>query len=92
MNRQEHLLSILAEECNEVAQRAIKALRFGIAEIQENQDYANSERIRIEFSDLCAVYEMIGLNPPSRFLIEEKKNKVESFLKYSKECGTLKDS
>jgi len=30
---QEHLLIILAEECSEVAQRASKALRFGLREI-----------------------------------------------------------
>ena len=29
MTREEHLLTIVAEECAEVAQRATKALRFG---------------------------------------------------------------
>ena len=89
MNRQEHLLSILAEECNEVAQRATKALRFGLDEIQPEQPYENSERIRKEFADLWAVYEMIGLDLPSRFEVDAKKIKVEKFLKYSEECGTL---
>ncbi len=89
MTEQEHLLSILAEECGEVAQRAIKALRFGLSEVQPGQSFANAERIRQEFADLCGVYEMIGLNPPSRADIEAKKLKVQKFLAYSAECGCV---
>jgi hypothetical protein len=36
MNPTEHLLSCLAEECAEVAQRASKSLRFGLSEVQPN--------------------------------------------------------
>ena len=89
MTTQEHLLSILAEECGEVAQRSIKALSFGLAEVQPGQPLANAERIRQEFADLCGVYEMIGLNPPSRADIEAKKLKVQKFLAYSAECGCV---
>lgn len=31
MTRSEHLLAILAEECDEVGQRAMKALRFTLS-------------------------------------------------------------
>lgn len=77
------------EECNEVAQRASKALRFGLSEVQPGQPLANAERIRQEFADLCGVYELIGLNSPSRAHINAKKIKVRKFLDYSAECGTL---
>lgn len=89
MTVQEHLLSILAEECAEVAQRASKALRFGLEQVQPGQPFANAERIRQEFTDLCAVYEMIGFNPPSRADIEAKKLKVRKFLEYSEKCGCV---
>lgn len=82
MNRIEHLLQILSEEGNELGQRASKANRFGL-------DVANADLIRKGFADLCGVYEMIGLNPPSRADIDAKKEKVEKFLTHSAECGTL---
>jgi len=59
MTRSEHLLVILAEECNEVAQRVSKALRFGLEEIQPGQGKTNAERISDELDDLMAVLEML---------------------------------
>jgi hypothetical protein len=95
MTRTEHLLWCLSEECSEVAQRASKAARFGLSEIQEGQSLNNSERIWQEFADLLAVYHMMvddGLvdkvihNGP---LMMAKKEKVEKYLRYSAERGTL---
>jgi hypothetical protein len=37
MTREQHLLTILAEECGEVVQRASKAIRFGLDESQPGQ-------------------------------------------------------
>jgi hypothetical protein len=92
MNRQEHLLVILAEECNEVAQQAAKALRFGIDE-QRDLPTSNRERLLHEYNDLMAVVEMLqdeGIYLRAQgTLIEAKKEKVEKYLKYSKELGTL---
>lgn len=98
MNRTEHLLSILAEECAEVAQRASKALRFGLREIQPGQPYTNAERMYREFYDLAAMFEMLeeggSIGRPSAETRDEhvngKKAKVEKFLELSFECGTLK--
>ena len=45
MTREEHLLTIVAEECNEVAQRATKALRFSLEEIEPGQEFSNRERL-----------------------------------------------
>lgn len=85
----EHLLTILAEECAEVAQRASKALRFGLEEIQEGQELTNAQRIEQEFADLTAVFAMLQLNPPTREQIDAKREKVIKFIEYSQECGTL---
>ena len=96
MNRQEHLLSIVAEECVEVAQRVSKALRFGIEEVQPGQDLTNRERILYEFADLCGAMELAGdgakiedIIVHLRPLIDAKKEKVEKFLRYSEQVGTL---
>jgi len=96
MNRQEHLLTILGEECVEVAQRCSKALRFGISEVQPGQDLTNASRIVSELTDLLAVLEMLSdegvldlSSQDTRELTAQKKAKVERFLEYSRACGTL---
>ncbi len=96
MTRLEHLLIILAEECSEVAQRASKALRFGLDEVQPRQGLSNEQRLWQELSDLVAVSEMLlaergqgGVDPAA---VQAKKAKVERFLEYSRQCGTLQDA
>jgi hypothetical protein len=59
MSRTKHLLTILGEECNEVAQRISKALRFGLEEKEPNQDKTNAERIVLELVDEIAVLIML---------------------------------
>lgn len=98
MNRLEHLLTISAEECNEVAQRATKALRFGLREVQPGQPLDNAERIRQEFNDLWASLDMVekekgmptgtltGINMSEVFA---KQDKIEEFLLLSAKEGTL---
>lgn len=94
MTRTEHLLWILAEECAEVAHRASKAARFGIDNIEEGQDLTNGQRIWAELNDLLAAAEMIAdeyklSSYSDERAIHRKKDKVEKFLKYSEEIGTL---
>lgn len=96
MTRQEHLLVILMEECAEVAQRASKALRFGLFEVQPGQELTNRDRICQEFADLTAAMNMLenecGIGMEfDRFdnLVNRKIAQVEKFLKYSSEVGTL---
>lgn len=95
MTHDEHLLTILSEECQEVAQRVSKALRFGLDEIQPGQPLTNAERITEEVCDLLAMIELCqahALIPGERRArIEQKKAKVQQFLQYSRECGTLTD-
>ena len=99
MTREEHLHTIAAEECAELAQRFSKANRFGDHEIQPGQELSNRQRILYEFADLVGVMEMLGFFPfglrtgPNDALrpeIDAKKAKVEKFLAYSAECGTLR--
>lgn len=94
MNRTEHLLSCLAEECAEVAQRASKALRFGLAEIQPGQELTNAQRIGQEFHDLLAVMEMLEeagalARPTDTHAIERKKAKILAYMEYAEQCGAL---
>ena len=99
MNKSEHLLSCLSEECNEVAHRVSKALRFGLNEIQPGQPLTNSERIIEEAQDMIAVLKMlqiIGVLPLIDMLSPERlKQKIEKLLKYmdyAKQCGVLTES
>lgn len=96
MNRTEYLLVKLAEECSEVAQRATKALTFGLDEVQEGQKLTNSERILLEFNDLLAVIDMLKDeavfdedNIVNKQLMEDKKQKIEKYMLYSQQIGTL---
>ena len=92
MNRLEHLLTILTEECAEVQQAVTKALRFGLNEGRDI-DCTNAERLRQELNDLIASVEMLvaeGVNLSADPVAKEmKKRKVEKYLLYSAECGTL---
>jgi len=94
MNTRDHLLLILAEECAEVAQRITKALRFGLDEIQPEQELTNEQRLGVELCDLLAMMEMLqslGVLTayPDRALIEEKKLKVAKYMNYSSTLGLL---
>ena len=94
MTKQEHLLTIAAEECVEVAQRLTKALRFGMEEVQPGQTLTNRERIYAEYYDLRAVLGMCGIDAwddslQAKNAEQEKVQKVEHFLAYAEQCGTV---
>ena len=96
INRTEHLLICLAEECNEVAQRVSKALRFGLTEVQAGQNRTNAERIMDEFMDLTAVLAMLAeanqLDMDSSNMeakLKAKVARVEKYMSIAREQGTL---
>lgn len=96
INQTEHLLICVAEECNEVAQRVSKALRFGLTEVQAGQDRTNAERIMDEFIDLTVVLAMLAaaghLNmDPSNMepKLKAKVAKVEKYMTIAREQGML---
>ncbi len=95
MNRTEILLAILAEECNETGQRACKALRFTLPEVQTGQELTNAQRIVYEFNDIVAVMEMLKEEGHlekviDREAIEKKKLRVEEYIQHSINVGALK--
>lgn len=97
MTTQEHLLTIVAEECNEVAHRASKAIRFTLSEIQPGQELNNADRIMEEFYDLMASIEEcqkrnylpIWNQEKIAIHISLKQQKIAKFLEYSKQVGSL---
>lgn len=98
MTREEHLLIIGMEECNETSQRLSKALRFGLEQIQQDTDdkpwenpqaYTNKERIIIEYHELIATMEMLGIEGSDRYWIDAKKKRIEKYLLKSLELGKL---
>ena len=92
MTRLEHLLIIFAEECGEMQKEIFKALRFGIDE-QRDLPTSNYERIQAEFNDFEGVRELLKREGyplvPEINAIFRKMDKVETYLRYSEECGTL---
>lgn len=54
-----YLLTQLADECMEVAQRAHKSLQFGLAQVQPSQPLSNAERVTEELYDLVATIDML---------------------------------
>lgn len=95
MNRTEHLLIILSEECNEVGHRVSKALRFGLDDVQKDQNFNNKQRLSDEVGDLIGVLEMLSsINALDKDRIEEamekKHERVERYLKLSEKKGTYK--
>ena len=91
MNRLEHLLIIFAEESAEIVQDVAKALRFGLAEGRDI-DCTNAQRIKKEFNQLLAMADMLtaeGLDlRDDPEVQQQKRDKVEEYIEYSKECGT----
>lgn len=88
MNREQMLLNILSEECAEVAQRASKAIRFGMEEKQPGQHSTNRDRLEMELGDLMGMVDMLGLIPDhaTRTL---KPKKVERYLNLSIKQGCM---
>lgn len=98
MNINEHLLTCLAEECSEVAQRVSKALRFGLDEVQAGQPLTNAERIAEEMVDLnavCCLIQAHRLLPracfPTPEQAEAKAKKISRYLEISQREGALSD-
>ena len=78
---QTELLIALAEECNEVAVRISKALRFGLDEVQPGQGLTNVARISHELRDVVTLvnvctYSDIPLSEETIYGPEEQLRKL----------------
>jgi hypothetical protein len=94
MNRKNHLLTIVAEECAEIQYEVCKALRFGLDDFYAPHSLdTNGKRLMNEFADLVAIIEVLQKEgfletiDPNR--IKSKKERIEKFMLYSKEKGLL---
>lgn len=97
MNKIEYLLTCLAEECDEVSQRAHKAQRFSLPEIQKGQSQTNAERISEELKDLISIgywLEDLGVLPrflPTKEEVTTKKLKVQRYSNISVDNNVLEE-
>lgn len=95
MNRTEHLLTCLAEECAEVQQAVSKALRFGLSDGRPGFNSTNAQDIGRELLDIMAVMEMLvdscvlKLPADRLYLIDQKKQRVRKWMEFAKQQGTL---
>lgn len=94
MNNLEYLLTSLMEECGELSQSISKCVRFTPNHVCPKKGKPNIEDVRIEFSDVMALLEMLrdeeGIDiQASRSLIEEKKLRFKKMRQISRELGTL---
>ena len=90
MTREQYLLTCLAEECGEVAQRATKAIRFGLdpddRRPPEWRDTNNRQSLQQELSDLLTVADMLGLKLECS---NAKREKVHEYMDVSRKLGRL---
>lgn len=96
MTRQQYLLVKVAEECSEMTKRATKIICFGADEQYDKND-ANYKRLLYEYNDLVATMELLKkdgifkefdeLIDPERII--SKQDKIERYMKVSKERGLL---
>lgn len=96
MTKTEYLLTCLAEEAAEVAQRCHKAQRFGVLEIEPGTSQSNVARLVGEINDLWGVVELLQEAQVltddhilSQELIDAKKARVRKYMSYSIIRGTL---
>ena len=98
MTYRQYLLLKLAEECAEVAQRALKQMQFGRDEIQHDQELTNGQRLSQELIDLEAVKILLVHTqeiPDQRFqeyqnAVEKKHTKMKKYFDYSQSLGMVK--
>ena len=95
LSEEEHLLTILGEECAEVSHRISKALRFGLLETQPGQLLTNEARMVQELQDLVAVAwllldrNVIHGDIFDRDACDAKRAKVLKYLAYSDSLGLV---
>lgn len=98
MNKTEHLLVCLAEECSEVIKDVSKSLRFGLEDrnVLDPTGPTNLERLVAELNDLSALVGLLKeegilpqnwINPDAQ---SQKRLKVKKFMRYARKVGSLK--
>lgn len=94
MNREQYLLTKLAEECTEIAQDALKTQQFGFESYNPDTGITNTEYLTNELNDLFAILEMLDELGSFKFVacpsaISDKKAKVNKYLELSRKLGKV---
>lgn len=99
MNTIEHLLMVLAEEAAEIIKEVSKSNRFGLDDqnatlIRENPNTpSNRNLLAEEIDDFAGVVEQLRalrvLPPSDPGRVARKKLKLDQWMKYAREKGTL---
>ncbi len=88
MNKTEHLLTCLSEECGESTQVAAKANRFGLDHVWPEKGETNRRILEREIADILGVAEELGLVIRTAD-IATKREKLRKMMTLSVELGTL---
>lgn len=88
MTDEQHLLTILAEECAELAQQASKTIRFGMENIKPGKDKRNRTLLKEELSDLVAITDLLHI-VPDHYLVTAKQKKIKEMMSLSRKLGQL---
>ena len=92
-----HLLACLGEESGEIQQVVGKIKRFGLHDHHPTKEMPNLEHLSREIHDLIAVYIMVkeelGISEVvwNEDGIDAKIRKVNKYMKYAREVGTLEE-
>ncbi len=99
LDREQFLLTKLAEEACEVAQMALKTQQFGLREIKQGETKNNFERLRDELVDLFTILELLDSegfvtdlhndNFDSDAAMKAKKERVQKYYLHSKILGKV---
>jgi hypothetical protein len=96
MNRVQYLLTKLAEECSETAQRASKAIVFGLDDVQNGQEKSNNTRLVEEFAHIVAYMELLDeeklmyINTTyMRQEVGKKKEELKKWYQFSVDKGMV---
>lgn len=93
LNREQYILTLIQEECAELSQRASKALRFGLYEVQPGQELDNWERMREEYVDLFTSLYMLDWLIVDVSIedddVKAKMDKIKKYMQLSVDRGVL---
>lgn len=100
LDKMSRILAQISCEALTVGSRASKAVRFGLLEVQPGQNipYSNDERLFAACANLIGIVEFaakryqINIDKDLQDRILAKGDKIEKFLAYSAQCGTLQNS
>lgn len=93
MNKTEHLLTVLIEECSEVQYEACKALRFGLDDSNPLQPERgnNLQRLSQELDHLLSTIHLLAKEGICQMpmVLQDKQDRIAIYMEYARSRGTL---